>query len=67
MNSSKFNEALDSLDYQKICEEIAIIDADIIVVMRDGRVVESGSHDELLKKGGEYSNLYKNQFAGFAT
>lgn len=44
-----------------------IIDADVIVVMRDGRVVESGSHAELLEKGGEYSNLYKNQFAGFAT
>lgn len=44
-----------------------IIDADIIVVVRDGRVVESGSHDELLKSGGEYSALYKNQFAGIAT
>ncbi|MBE6587220.1 MAG: ABC transporter ATP-binding protein [Ruminococcaceae bacterium] len=44
-----------------------IIDADIIVVVRDGHVVESGSHSELLLKGGEYSNLYKNQFAGFAT
>ncbi len=44
-----------------------IIDADIIVVVRDGRVVESGSHDELLKKDGEYKALYQNQFAGFAT
>ena len=44
-----------------------IIDADVIVVVRDGRVVESGSHDELLSKNGEYSKLYKNQFAGIAT
>jgi len=44
-----------------------IIDADIIVVVRDGKVVESGSHEELLKKGGEYSALYQNQFAGIAT
>lgn len=44
-----------------------IIDADVIVVVRDGRVVESGSHAELLEKGGEYSALYKNQFAGIST
>lgn len=44
-----------------------IIDADTIVVVRDGRVVESGSHEELLKMGGEYSALYQNQFAGIAT
>ncbi|MBQ3528026.1 MAG: ABC transporter ATP-binding protein [Clostridia bacterium] len=44
-----------------------IIDADVIVVVKDGRVVESGSHDELLEKDGEYSKLYKNQFAGIAT
>ena len=44
-----------------------IIDADVIVVVREGRVVESGSHDELLSLDGEYSKLYKNQFAGIAT
>ena len=37
--------------------------ADIILVMRDGKVVEQGSHNELLKKGGFYASLYKSQFA----
>ncbi len=44
-----------------------IRDADVIVVIKDGRVFESGSHEELLKKKGEYHKLYSNQFAGIAT
>lgn len=44
-----------------------IRDADIIVVMDRGETVESGSHDELIKKRGKYYNLYKAQYAGFAT
>ena len=44
-----------------------IIDADIIVVIKDGHVAEAGDHGELLALGGEYSKLYKNQFAGIAT
>lgn len=44
-----------------------IRDADRIVVIKDGRVFESGSHDELLALGGEYAKLYNNQFAGIAT
>ena len=43
-----------------------IRDADVIVVLSDGVVVESGSHEELLALGGEYSKLYSNQFAGIA-
>ena len=38
-------------------------EADIILVMRDGNIVEQGSHKELLKKGGFYSELYSSQFA----
>ncbi len=38
-------------------------DADVILVMRDGNIIEQGSHDELLKKGGFYSELYNSQFA----
>lgn len=39
-----------------------IRDATVILVMKDGNIVESGSHDELLKKGGFYSDLYNSQF-----
>ena len=44
-----------------------IRDADVIVVLRDGEIAESGNHDELLALGGEYAKLYSNQFAGIAT
>ncbi len=37
--------------------------ADVILVMRDGRIVEQGSHDELLQKGGFYARLWASQFA----
>lgn len=41
-----------------------IQDADIIVVMDNGRIVESGNHNELLTKQGIYYTLYQTQFAG---
>ncbi len=44
-----------------------IRDADKIVVIADGRVVEAGDHEELLALGGEYFKLYSNQFAGIET
>ena len=44
-----------------------IRDADCIIVMKDGTIMESGNHDELLAKKGVYYNLYQNQFAGFET
>lgn len=44
-----------------------IRDADVIVVLKDGKVAESGNHEELLALDGEYATLYKNQFAGVAT
>lgn len=40
-----------------------IRDADLILVMKDGDIVETGSHDELLAKGGFYADLYQSQFA----
>lgn len=39
-----------------------IKNADLILVMKDGDVIESGNHDELMKKGGFYSELYNSQF-----
>ena len=40
-----------------------IREADVILAMRDGQIVEQGSHEELLKKDGFYANLYNSQFA----
>jgi len=39
-----------------------IKDADTILVMRDGNIVENGTHEELLERGGFYSDLYNSQF-----
>ncbi|MCI8596195.1 MAG: ABC transporter ATP-binding protein [Clostridia bacterium] len=39
-----------------------IADADLILVMRDGNVIEQGTHTELLGKGGFYAELYNSQF-----
>lgn len=41
-----------------------IVDADVILVMRDGKIVEQGRHQELLEKKGFYAELYNSQFAG---
>lgn len=43
-----------------------IRDADLIVVMDKGRIVESGNHEELLARKGKYYDLYMTQYAGFA-
>ena len=39
-----------------------IRNADLILVMRDGDIVEQGTHDQLLKRGGFYASLYNAQF-----
>ncbi len=41
-----------------------IREADIILVMKDGNIIEQGNHDTLLAAGGFYANLYNSQFAG---
>jgi len=43
-----------------------IRDADLILVMEAGAIVEQGTHDELLAAGGAYARLYRSQFAGAA-
>ena len=40
-----------------------IREADVILVMRDGHIIEQGSHEELLRKNGFYAKLYNSQFA----
>lgn len=60
-------EAMDKLTKGRTSFVIAhrlstIKNADMIIVMREGGIVESGNHAELLKKGGFYAELYNSQF-----
>ena len=60
-------EALDKLTVGKTSFVIAhrlstIKNADVILVMKDGDIIETGNHEELLKKGGFYADLYNSQF-----
>ena len=41
-----------------------IREADVILVMKDGNIIEQGSHEDLLSKNGFYAELYNSQFAG---
>lgn len=64
----KIQEAMAELMKGRTCFIIAhrlstIQNADNILVIQDGRISESGTHDELLEKGGFYSTLYNSQFA----
>jgi ATP-binding cassette subfamily B protein len=61
-------EAMDALTKGRTSFVIAhrlstIKNADLILVMRDGDVIESGNHNELIEKGGFYADLYNSQFA----
>ena len=60
--------ALDTLMQQRTTLCIAhrlstIIHADLIVVLADGRIVETGTHDELIQRGGHYKKLHDRQFS----
>ncbi|MCR5746158.1 MAG: ABC transporter ATP-binding protein/permease [Lachnospiraceae bacterium] len=66
---AKIQTALDRLREGRTSFVIAhrlstIRNADIILVMDKGNIVEQGNHDELLKQNGQYASLYKAQFAG---
>ena len=39
-----------------------IVDADLILVMEQGNIIEQGNHDSLMAKGGVYAELYNSQF-----
>lgn len=64
----KIQDAMKQLMRGKICFIIAhrlstVRHADIILVMRDGRITEKGTHDELIAAGGFYASLYNSQFS----
>ena len=61
-------KAMDKLMRGKTCFVIAhrlstIVDADLILVLRDGQIVETGKHRELLARKGFYYQLYTSQYA----
>ena len=63
----QIQEAMDKLMKNRTCFVIAhrlstIKDADLILVMNNGDIVEQGTHEELLKKGDFYGKLYNSQF-----
>ena len=63
----KIAEAMDTLMRDRTCFVVAhrlstIENADLILVLRDGQITESGTHTELLKRGGFYASLYNAQF-----
>lgn len=60
-------KAMDRLMRERTCFIIAhrlstIVDADLILVLRDGKIVEQGKHRELLEKKGFYYEIYKSQY-----
>ena len=63
----KIQEAMNRLMEGRTCFVIAhrlstIQNADLILVLQDGRITEQGSHDELMARGGFYATLYNSQF-----
>lgn len=67
ISESKIQEAIDPLIASRTSILIAhrlstILAADEIIVIKDGRIVERGTHKELVNKGGTYSELYETQF-----
>ena len=64
----QIQNAMAKLMEDKTCFVIAhrlstIKDADVILVVKDGAIIEQGNHNELLEKGGFYSTLYNSQFS----
>ncbi len=64
----KIGEAMSALMENRTCFVIAhrlstIQNADLILVVKDGNVIEQGNHEELLRLGGFYSTLYNSQFS----
>ena len=69
IDESKIQEALNKLQTNRTTIAIAhrlstLKDVDSLAVINDGKVVETGSHDELMKLRGEYHKLYTIQMEG---
>ena len=65
----QIQSAFDTLMQGRTCFIVAhrlstIRDASVILVMRDGKIIEHGTHEQLLQEGGFYSTLYHSQFQG---
>lgn len=59
-----FNKMMEGRTSFIVAHRLSTIrEADIILVMKDGNIIEKGSHKELLAMNGFYSNLYHAQFA----
>ena len=63
----QIQNAMTALMENKTCFIIAhrlstIQNADLIIVIQDGKITESGNHQELMQKNGFYSTLYNSQF-----
>ena len=59
-----FNRMMEGRTSFVVAHRLSTIrNADVILVMKDGDIVEAGNHDELLEKNGFYSELYRSQFA----
>ena len=66
-HATTIQEALDELCKGRTTIVVAhrlstIKNADLILVMKDGNIIEQGNHDELMKKKGFYADLYNSQF-----
>ena len=62
--SDGFNKLMEGRTTFVVAHRLStIVNSDCILVMQDGRVVEQGTHRELLEKNGAYAELYNGQFA----
>ena len=59
-----FNKLMEGRTSFIVAHRLSTIkEADLILVMKDGKIIEKGNHKDLLKQNGFYSNLYNSQFA----
>ena len=63
IKQNKFHEIkLKSANSEEFKKEILKLNADVILVVKDGDIIEQGNHEELLAQNGFYADLYNSQF-----